>query len=230
MSESLDTRTETLERLSPQQDYTPEPAQFTAIEERVIALLGQGVKPSIVAEACSISPEYVSTISERPECAIAIATFRAEKLESAVAVDSTIESLEALALERMANQIGFTKNAVETARVFSILNAAKKKSEKIGNAATGDGQTPMVTIIMPSASRDVSIRLNSANQVLEVDGTSLVPMPSRALQGLRKQAKESATVVIPAPVPTAAANADDQRAKDIRADLVTHIGGVRKVL
>ena len=229
---------------SEEQLQAPVPTHFSAIKDRAVALLGQGVRPSIVAEACGVSPAYVSQILQEPAVAEEVARLRAVVLEKAVEHDTNLGRVEELALRKVESSLMFVKSPLEAARIFQIVNGAKRKAQIQDTSDAGIGGGDVLTILLPKAATEIFIKTNSQNQVIDVDGRSLAPMPSRMLTQFKKS--EVATVAdvaekLPAPVPgTKAAEqvaiseslkaANVEKAKSVMDDMVTVINGVRCVL
>lgn len=182
------------------------------IKSKLLGLLGAGVSQTAAALACGISDGYVSQILSDPDFAGALANSRTEKLETAVKHDSTIESVEAKALEALEKKLPFVRNPLEAARIFQILNAAKKRAVVQDSRPESLG-AQQVSIVLPRAA-SVHLQMNSLNQVVEIAGRSMATLPSRALPALAAKDKERATDIL-------------SNVADIHK---TVIGGVVKVL
>jgi hypothetical protein len=218
--------------------------------DKIINYLGQGIQQSIVATSCGVTPAYVSQLLEIPEVREEIARLKAGQLEAAIAADSSLERIEKSALKMVEQKLPFVRSAVEAAKIFATLNAAKRK-------ATPDKHTDdaiaaqQVTITLPKAS-SLHFRINSSNQVIEVEGRAMAPLPSRALPELQKRLSAAGLegvgnvftdIVSTSLAPkesllTAAAlthkeqqtAADQKRATSVLDDLTTFMNGVAVVL
>lgn len=221
----------------------------TSTRDRIVAYLGQGIAPSIVATSCGVTPAYVSQLLELPDVREEVAGLRVKKLEEALEVDSTIEKIEKAALRQVELKLPFVKTAGEAAKIFATLNSAKKKAA--GTDQNSDAMAAQqVTITVPRAAA-ISFRLNETNQVIEVEGRTMAPLPSKALPamiGNRATAiplddvepKKSVinSILRPAapPSPSELAfrekqqAADTARAAGILRDLSFHLDGVEVVL
>lgn len=207
----------------------------TSIRDRAVALLGQNIQQSLVAAAIGVTDGYISQLLQEPEVLLEIAKAKAAGLESAIAKDATIESLEKDALGVIKAKLTWTKSALEAARIFQILNNAKKATQD----APGDGTAGMqiVQINLPAAARtSIQIQLNSNNQVIEVQGRSMAPLPSRSLPGLAQDmAIKTAQQLLPSPAPLV--TLAQLRDKEVAAaklmnlpDIATFLDGVPCVL
>jgi hypothetical protein len=77
---------------------------------------------------------------------------------------------------------------MDAARIFSTLNSAKRKL--VTNPADAGAGVNTVTLIFPKSVESggtINIQLNSNNQVVEVEGRSMAPLPSRALATLNRK-------------------------------------------
>lgn len=147
--------------------------------DRLVSLLGAGVSQTAAALACGVTDGYISQLLEDPQVIAAIGNLRAEKLETAIKVDKSVEALEARALETLAAKLPYAKSALETARIYQILNTAKRKatSSDLSSDAASD---QLVTIVLPKAAK-VHVALNTQNQVIEIQGRSMATLPSKSL-------------------------------------------------
>lgn len=207
----------------------------TSTRERIISYLGQGIQQSVVATSCGVTPAYVSQLLELPEVREEIAQLQAAKLEGALETDSKIETVEAMALKAIHDKLPYVRSAVEAAKIFATLNGARRKA-----APSGAGNDVLagqqVTIVLPKGAA-VHFKLNQSNQVIEVDGRAMAPLPSRALPALQKS-RLGVTDLEPLPIQAPATPAhvtehhkqDTARANNILRDLTTVLNGVTVVL
>lgn len=202
--------------------------------EKIISYLGAGVSQAIAAEAAGVSPSYVSQLLLEPGVLEEIGLLKAGKLEAAVEADASVEHGEKLALERTIKLIPFIKNAREAVAVYGTLNAAKRKAQE--EAADGRVQAMTVTLVMPKAAK-VMIQVNTDNQIIDVDGTTTAPLPSKALPAMaaRLANKSGATTIEALPSPQRelvekGQQKDLARAHSILNDITTVIDGVQVVI
>jgi hypothetical protein len=161
---------------------------------KLLGLLGAGVSQTAAALACGISDGYVSQILQEPDFTAALANTRTEKLETAIKHDSTIESVEAKALEALEKKLPFVRNPLEAARIFQILNAAKKRAV-IAESRPEVLGAQQVSIVLPRAAA-VHLQMNTLNQVVEIAGRSMATLPSKALPALAAKDKERAQDIL----------------------------------
>ena len=202
--------------------------------DKIIAYLGQGIQQSIVATSCGVTPAYISQMLELEDVRLEVAQLRAKHLDSALEVDSSIERIERLALKQIESKLPFVKTAVEAAKIFATLNNSKKKT-----AGTDQGSDALaaqqVTVTIPRGAA-IHFKMNESNQVIEVEGRTMAPLPSRSLPALQKRLLASATAEVVTPKlqdtehKEKVQQADTARATAILRDLTMHMDGVAVVL
>ena len=155
-----------------------------AIREKLLGFLSAGASQTVAASAAGCSDTLVSQIVREPEFLAALQQRQAGKLASNVQHDDTIESAEARALEALNSKLMFVKDPMQAARIFQILNSAKKRVMDPTHQSPESVQ--QVTIVLPRAAA-ARIQINSQSQVIEVEGRSMATLPSRSLPALQKQ-------------------------------------------
>lgn len=156
-----------------------------ATRGKLLGLLGAGVSQTAAALACGVSDGYVSQILQEPEFAAALANQRTQKLDDAIKHDETIEGVEAKALKSLEAKLPFVRNPLEAARIFQILNTAKKRAVISDSRPEALG-AQQVTIVLPKAAA-VHISMNAQNQVIDIAGRSMATLPSKALPTLQAE-------------------------------------------
>jgi hypothetical protein len=207
----------------------------TATRDKIIGYLGRGVSPLVTATSCGVTPAYVSQLLEEESVREEIALKRASLLEDALAADSTLERIEKAALKQVEAKMPFVRTAIEAVKIAATLNGMKRKAASTDQ--TSDAlAAQQVTILLPRAA-SVNLKINENNQVIEVEGRTMAPLPSKALPSLQARLAPPAAVVDVKPLTPATvahrekvAVADTQRAKGILRDLTLHMNGVQVVL
>jgi hypothetical protein len=199
------------------------------IREKLLGFLAGGVSQTAAALACGITDGYVSQILEEPEFMAALAERSVAKLETALAHDDSIETLEAASLKIIKDKLPFVRSALEATRIFKTLNEAKKRAAPATNQRPESLGAQQVTLVLPKAAA-VHIQMNNQKQVIEIAGRSMATLPSSSLPGLsatRMQAIEEAR--------TKTKTADTEAAQKLLNNVVsqpiaTKLGSVVKVL
>ena len=191
---------------------------MAAIRDKVISLAGAGVSQVIIAEACGVTPGYVSQLLEEDSVRQEIAKLRSERVEHAITHDDNIDAAEKKALTRMVQQLPYMKPG-ETINAFKAVNAAKRarESQVLGDQAPI--QADLVTIVLPKAAK-IFMQVNSENQAISIDGTTMAPLPSRALPALAESVRAARGEIVDVN-PVVKQLADKREAQDlVRSDSI----------
>lgn len=195
-----------------------------SIRDKIVLLAAKGLPTSIIADAVGVTDSYVSQQLGEEGVAADILAAKGAALESAAKADNKMEKLELMALDKVEKLMPLVKNAKEATEIFSKLNVARRKlMETSGNSAGAQ----QVTLVLPKAAR-VMIQVNTENQVIEVEGKSIAPLPSRALPALASKVLEKPQHI--QDVEARARLMDKKTAGNILQDLTTTINGVEVVI
>ena len=224
----------------------------TSIRDKIVAYLGQGIQQSVVASSCGVTPAYVSQLLELPDVREEIAVLRSKQLETALESDVAVERIEKAALRMVEARLPYVRNAVEAVKIAATLNGMKRKAA-IGDQSSDVLAAQQVLVTVPRGA-SLHFKLNNNNQVIEVEGRTMAPLPSKALPSLQRQlAGDSIMDVEISGAPNALAIAklknrtavptseqvefkkkqeavDESRAKEVLRDLTAHLNGVAVVL
>lgn len=188
-------------------------SELSPLHEKLLGFLAAGVSQSSAALACGCSDGLVSQLLTDSVFSAELSKRRVEKVEDAVRHDSNIERAETAALKMLESKMMFAKGPMESAKIFQILNTAKKRGE-ISKQSTEALGAQTVTFVLPKAAA-VQIQLNARNQVIDVAGRSMSTLPSSALPALAARKKEES---------------DTERAGNLLENLTTVMNGVVRVL
>jgi hypothetical protein len=204
----------------------------TSTRDKIIGYAAKNINPGIIASSCGVTPAYVSQLLELQDVRDEIARLKSGELEVALEADSTLERLETKALKIMEQKLPFVKSAVEAVKIAQTLNGMKRKAET-GNTDTDVLAAQQVIVVIPKGAA-LHFRTNENNQVIEVEGRAMAPLPSRALPDLQKrlalQNQQPVTDMLVPDYQARNAAKDQQRAASILRDLTTSIDGVEVVL
>lgn len=154
------------------------------MKERIIEMLGRGIPAVQVAAAVGCDDSYISQLVSTEGIAERIQLAKAEHFSAHVEQDARLDAAENEALARLASLTAFITRPAEAARVYSVLNAAKRRTSD----ASANSQAPAQTVVLelPEASR-VRFTLSQDRQVIEIEGRSLTTMPARNLAAQLEQ-------------------------------------------
>jgi hypothetical protein len=154
-----------------------------ATKEKLLGYLAAGVAPLVAANAAGVEPGYVTQLLQQEDFRQALALKGSELLEGALSHDRKLDKLEDKALNMVEQKLPFVRTATEAAKIFQTLNASKRRAMATDtNTSNLGAQT--VTIVLPQAAA-AFIKVNTTNQVIEVEGRTMAPLPSRSLPALQ---------------------------------------------
>lgn len=205
--------TATLSSLSISEQFSGDP-----IKEKLLSLLSIGVSQAAAARAVGVEDAYVSQLMTLPEFRQEILNLSAANLQKSLEHDESIDKVENKALAALEAKLPFTRSALEAARIFQILNSSKRRSIA-GEGTPNQGGATIVQLTLPKAA-SATLRLNSTNQVIEVEGRAMATLPSKNLPELAKIKSEQRV---------ADQKAAEERLKET-TPMHTVIGGVVRVL
>ena len=144
--------------------------KLNKIQEQALKLLGQGLKPALVAQVLSVDPSRISQLMEDPNFSRMVTERKIVTLTAATERDEQLDKLEDKLIAKMHTAIDMTYKPSEITRMFTAINQAKRR----GAVATDDndvGGVTTVKLILPAAARtrmQVGIEINEQNQVVSV--------------------------------------------------------------
>lgn len=159
-------------------------------------MLGQGLSATQVASAVGCDDSYISQLLSDETVSAQVQALRAEAFSKYVEQDRLLDEAEATALEKLSHLAQFISKPTEAARVYSILNAAKRRTVDQVNQQQAVAQT--VSLDLPAAAR-VRFTLTNDKQVIEIEGRSMTTMPARSLAARLEQ--RNATRLLDMPIP-----------------------------
>lgn len=154
---------------------------MNSTKEHIISLLSQGISATQVAAACGVSESYVSQLRADPELSSLIAAQATGKIEADVVFDNTLERAELMALEKIEKNLPFA-NMGQAMAAFRILNSARKRKDVFG-AVLDQSTTVTVNLTLPAAASARYV-VNSANEIVEVEGQTMVTATAKSLDQL----------------------------------------------
>lgn len=160
-------------------------------EKRALDLLGKGISPTHVAAAIGITDSAISQLLSQPEFAELVAELRYKNLLTHSERDEKADTLEDKLLHKLDDLIPFLMRPLEVARVYQIVNAAKRRGQTVPESITTTQE--VVQLIMPISITN-KFTVNSANQVIQAGQQPLITVQSGNMQSLLTKHKESQSV------------------------------------
>jgi hypothetical protein len=155
------------------------------MKERIIELLGRGIPAVNVAMAVGCDESYISQIVSQPGVADQISAMKMAHFAEFTELDDSVNEAEKAALTKLKQLVPFITKPAEAARVYSVLNAAKRRTADVANSSR-DTPSTIVSIELPQAAR-VAFITDTNRQVIEIDSRPLVTMPAQSLVALSEQ-------------------------------------------
>lgn len=165
----------------------------TTTEERVLALLGQGLQPEVVAAAVGVSPSRISQLVSQPDFAAKVAELRYENLAKHNTRDNAYDSLEDVLVAKMKDLIPMMFRPSEILKAIQIINGAKRRGASTPEAIVSQQTT--VNLIMPVQVIQQFTK-NVDNQVVKAGEQELVTVQSASMNKLLASGKLSQTLQI----------------------------------
>src|SRR3990172_10475512 len=101
---------------------------LSSTDERILALLGQGIEPRIAAPAVGVSEIYISQKISDPLFASRVAELRYETLAKHSVRDNAYDELEDQLIDRMKNCLPMMYKPMEVLAAIRVINQAKRRS------------------------------------------------------------------------------------------------------
>jgi hypothetical protein len=155
------------------------------MKERIIELLGRGISAVQVAMAVGCDESYISQVVSEPGVSDQISALKMAHFEQFTALDDSLNDAEEKALSKMKLLIPFITKPTEAARVYSVLNAAKRRTADAATASR-DAPSVIVNLELPTAAR-VAFITDHNRQVIEIDSRPLITMPTQSLVAIAEK-------------------------------------------
>ena len=160
-------------------------------KDQIIELIAAGVPTSQIAAAVGCTDAYVSQLKSDPEVQAFLATKAVAVTAKDVAFDTALESAETLALEKLEKGLQFA-NFGQALAAFRVLNSARKRQDKFAQTDNA-GTTINVNLTLP-ASAMPRYTLTSRNEIIEVEGQTMVTATPKSLDQILAQRAAGAAV------------------------------------
>ena len=145
--------------------------KLNKVQEQALKLLGQGLKPSLVAQVLSVDPSRISQLMEDPVFARMVTERKIVSLTKATERDEQLDSLEDKLIAKMHTAIDMTYKPSEIVRMFNVVNQAKRRGVSADSEGMESPNVTTVKLILPAAARakmQVNVEVNEQNQVISV--------------------------------------------------------------
>ena len=161
------------------------------MKERIIQLLGNGVSPAIAASAVGCTEGYISQLMSDEQIAARVSALRFDNLQAASNRDKMADSIEDSLLEKLKESIPMLMRPSEITRTLAVVNALKRRASSAPETMHIHNQVINLQLPQHTALR---VSMSASREIIEVEGRTLVTMPSSQLL---KEAKDYATIQHP---------------------------------
>jgi len=153
---------------------------MAASAEKIKELLGNGLSNEVVATAVGVHPSYISQLMADEDFSAEVVSLRTKQLTAATSRDRSWDGVEDKLLDKLSEVVdmGMIYKPTEVLRALAIVNNAKRRGVSQQQAMVVNQQ--IVTLVLPEVVVK-SFSRNSVNEVVEVDGQTLVTMPASTL-------------------------------------------------
>lgn len=151
-------------------------------EDKVVKYLSKGLSTTAIAKAVGCEPSYISQLREREDIKAKVAANSAELEVADVTFDEELEDAEETALARIKRQLPMA-NLGQALVAFRTLNTARRRKD--GPVAPVQVNVN-VTLELPSSALPRYVT-NQQNEIVEVDGRTLVSAAPQQLANLLEQ-------------------------------------------
>ena len=157
----------------------------TSTESRALRLLGDGVKPEIVAASLGITPSMISQLLSDSEFAARVAELRYQNLAKHNVRDGKYDALEDDLVDRLADCLPLMHRPMEILKAIQVINAAKRRGSSTPEALIEKQQ--IIQLVMPiQIINKFQFQSDINGQVTKVGEKDLLTIQSGALDGLVK--------------------------------------------
>lgn len=167
------------------------------MKEKIKELLGFGLESGVVATAVGCDISYVSQLLSDVEFGAEVQQLKLINFAGHASRDRKYDALEDSLLEKLEGMIPLIARPMELVRALAIINSAKRRATPDANPSGANGSVTVVNLQLPPALA-TQIRMNTKNQVLEVNQQSIASLPaagvSKKLEELRARRVEATEV------------------------------------
>lgn len=159
-----------------------------ASKDQVREMLAQGVPAANVATALGISESYISQLQASEDFRADVDAARGQAAPADVAYDRKLDSIEEQFLDRIESRAAFA-NLQQSMQGFKLLNGARRRRDHAVLAGT---KTPAVVVnITLPASILPKYMLNQQNEIVEVEGQTMVSATPKSLEAIISSRKSA---------------------------------------
>jgi hypothetical protein len=149
-----------------------------SMKERIIQLLGNGVSPAIAASAVGCSEGYISQLMSDEAVAARVSELRFSNLQAASDRDKKADTIEDALLGKLQEALPMMMRPAEIVRSLAVVNALKRRASSAPETMHIHNQVINLQLPQHTALR---VQMSASKEIVEVEGRTLVTMPSTQL-------------------------------------------------
>ena len=152
------------------------------MKEEALKLLSQNYSPVQVAAKLGVTESYISQFMAETEFASQVAHAKLETLKSSTDRDKKWNDLEDLYLEKLRKLTPNVNRAGDVIRILGMVNKAERRGATAQELARAfESEVPAtVNLTLPEPVK-LRYKLNTDNEVIDINGRPLVTADSRVL-------------------------------------------------
>ena len=157
--------------------------------EKILKLLGTGLSTEVVATAVGCDPSYISQLMADESFRQRVIELRLLSLTGATSRDQKYDALEDQLLDKLNEVVNYISKPREVISALVALNKAERRGAKPQEQTVVNNR--IVNLMLPPK---VALRFitNSNQQIVAVNGESMVTMPSDKLPNLLENMRSTA--------------------------------------
>lgn len=153
-------------------------SSLSSLQQRILALLGNGVSAEMVANTVGVTPSYVSQLVSSPDFAEHVSLLRYENLSKHNVRDANYDELEDTLTSKLQDFLPLMTKPLEILRAIQVINGAKRRGSTTPENITN--KQVQINLIMPTTIVQ-KFTTNVNNQITAVAGQELLTIDSKAL-------------------------------------------------
>ena len=150
-------------------------------KQDALELLGTGLPESKVAELLELTPAMISHYKEDPRFQAALKKLLIESTLAAQVRDQRLDDLEDIAITQMEKFLPMILRPNEVLHALKTINGLQRRSKEMvqeRNRIPDGAQIVKLTLPANTVDAEISVKLNSSREIVEVEGEELRTMPS----------------------------------------------------
>lgn len=151
----------------------------SAVEDRALTLLGQGLDPKLVANAVGVTVSRISQLVSDPVFADRVSELRYKHLAKHNERDNAYDEIESTLIDKMKELLPMMYKPMEVLKAISVINGAARRGASAPESILGQKETVSLTmpaVILNNYVQNLTVNIN--NQVIKAGDQELVTVQS----------------------------------------------------